>query len=222
MTVGMDAILANQTSANTATAANSKSDTVDVADFYNLLIKQLQYQDPMNPVENTEFTAQLAQFSQLQAITDMKTSMDTLTQLQASTNNLTALTLIGKQVVARGNSVTYSGTGENLDFTLGDAASKVTVKIYNSNGSLVRTDELSSVAAGDAQYAWDGRDGEGNTVSRGKYYFTVSATDVQGSEVPVTTYAKGEVTGVKYENGNTYLTIGNKDVSLADIQKIEQ
>jgi flagellar basal-body rod modification protein FlgD len=133
-----------------------------------------------------------------------------------------ALQLIGKQVVAEGNTVNYAGTNEDLNFNLGETAANVTVKIYNSSGKLVRTGTMTSVAEGEAKYAWDGKDSQGNTVSQGKYYFTVAATDINGDSVTATTFAKGQVTGVKYDSGNTYLTIGNKDVSLADIQKISE
>ncbi len=220
-TVGMDTILANQSSTTGTTVSNSSS-SLEVTDFYNLLIKQLQFQDPLNPVENTEFTAQLAQFSSLQALNSMQTSMETLSALQASTNNLTALSLIGKHVVAQGNIVNYSGANETLNFSLDDDAQTVTVKIYSSDGKLVRTDEMTRVSSGDSEYTWDGRDDEGNTLSQGKYYFAISAEDYEGNSVITTTYAKGQVTGVKYDGGNTYLTIGNKDVALSDIQKIQE
>jgi flagellar basal-body rod modification protein FlgD len=223
MAVGLDNILATQTSTGTASTSGSTSkSTVQVTDFYDLLIKQLQFQDPLNPVENTEFTAQLAQFSSLQALTDMKASMDTLSALQASNNNLMAMGLMGKNVVAQGNIVNYAGTNEELDFTLNAKADTVTIEIYDSSGAKIRTDEMNTVAAGEGRYTWDGRDGSGDTVSQGKYYFRVSAVDYEGSSVGVTTYAKGTVTGVKFEDGTTYLTIGNKDVALSDVQKIAQ
>ncbi len=124
-------------------------------------------------------------------------------------------------MVAQGNIVNYSGSQETLDFTLGGQAQAVTVKIYSSDGSLVRTATMSGVEAGDSVYTWDGRDDEGTVMEQGKYYFTVKATDYEGVSVATTTYAKGEVTGVKYDSGATYLTIGSKDVALSDIQKIE-
>jgi flagellar basal-body rod modification protein FlgD len=222
-TVGLDSILANQAATNTSSSTGTAKNTagsLGVDDFFNLLVKQLEYQDPLNPVENTEFTAQLAQFSSLQALKDMKTSMDTLSMLQTSTNNLQALSLIGRSVVAQGNIVHYSGSSENLNFTLDDRARTVTVKIYDNSGSIVRTAEMKNASSGDAQFTWDGKDDEGNTVSQGKYYFTVGAEDYEGNSVNTTTYAKGEVTGVRYDDGTTYLTIGNKDVVLSDIQEI--
>lgn len=223
MAIGLDNILANQSSTSASAAADKKKPgAVDVTDFYTLLIKQLEYQDPMNPVENTEFTAQLAQFSQLQAINDMKTSMDTLTQLQASTNNLTALALIGKKVAASGNIVNYSGSSVNLDYNLEKRSQDVSIKIYDDAGKVVRNVSASNVQEGAAQYIWDGKDDSGTAVKQGKYHFMVKATDYDGNLVNSTTYALGEVTGVKYDGGTTFLTIGDKDVLLSDIQKIEE
>lgn len=218
--VSMDSILGSKGASSSTGTSTNKANNLGMEDFLALLIKQLQFQDPTNPVENTEFTAQLAQFSSLQALTNMKTSMDNINTLVASSNNLTAMSLIGKNVVAEGNIVNFSGTSENLSFTLDDLAQTVTVKIYDSDGSLVRTAEMKSVAKGDSQYAWDGKDDDGNTVSQGKYYFTVSGTDYKGKTVGTTTYAKGQVTGVTFEDGATYLTVGNKQVSLSDVQQI--
>jgi flagellar basal-body rod modification protein FlgD len=224
MTVGLDNILSTQatTSSTSTTKTNSSASSVSVDDFYSLLIKQLQYQDPLNPVENTEFTSQLAQFSSLQALTDMKKSMDTLNQLQASTNNLTALTLIGKKVVAAGNIVNYTGSSMDLNYNLGDKAKAVTIKVYDGSGSVVRTVEQDNVASGANKFTWDGKNDSGTAVSQGKYYFGVSAVDYEGASVTATSYALGEVTGVKYDNGTTYLTVGDKDVSLTDVQQIAE
>lgn len=218
--VPMDSVLGSTSTSSTTSASKSKASGLGMEDFLSLLVKQLQYQDPTSPIENTEFTAQLAQFSSLQALTDMKSSMDSLSKLQASTNNLQALSLIGRSVVAQGNIVNYSGTDEVLNFTLDEPAQTVTVKVYDSDGSVIRTDEMKNIVAGDAQYTWNGRDDEGNTVSQGKYYFAVSAKDYEGNSVITTTYAKGEVTGVTYDGGTTYLNVGSKQVALSDIQEI--
>lgn len=217
--IGLDSILANQGSMDTSTTVE-KSDDMGKDTFLKLLVTQLQYQDPLNPVENTEFTAQLAQFSSLEALTDMSESMDQMSYLQGSLNNIQTLSFIGKEVSAQGNILHYDGDDVGIDFALDDDAAEVRVHIYTEDGTSVRTIEIGEAAEGDLEYVWDGTDNTGAAVGSGRYVFTVEATDYNGQPVSSTSYALGEVTGVRYDNGTTYLIIGDKEVTIADVDKI--
>jgi flagellar basal-body rod modification protein FlgD len=221
MAVGLDSILATQSAADAASKNGAKDKIAEQKNmFLNLLVKQLQYQDPLNPVENTEFTAQLAQFSQLESLSEMNGNIEEMTQFQNSMNSMAAVSFIGKQVNAGGNAINYSGGESSIDFNLEGNASEVTVTIYNSAGSVVRTIGMNTVQQGDITCSWDGRNNNGESVSPGKYYFTVKATDFNGAAVKTSTYANGTVTGVKFENGTIFLQVGDKEVTLADITKI--
>jgi flagellar basal-body rod modification protein FlgD len=221
MAVGLDSILATQSAADAASKNGAKDKIAEQKNmFLNLLVKQLQYQDPLNPVENTEFTAQLAQFSQLESLSEMNGNIEEMTQFQNSMNSMAAVSFIGKQVNAGGNAINYSGGESSIDFNLEGNASEVTVTIYNSAGSVVRTIGMNTVQQGDVTCSWDGRNNNGESVSPGKYYFTVKATDFNGAAVKTSTYANGTVTGVKFENGTIFLQVGDKEVTLADITKI--
>ena len=220
-TIGLDNILATQSAAD-ATSANAVKDKVSEQKnmFLTMLVKQLQYQDPLNPMENTEFTAQLAQFSQLETMTDMKESMDKMSALQTSVNNIQALSFIGKQVEAKGNTVQFSGQAANLTITLEDKAAQVKVTLYNSEGSPIRSMITKNAPKGDVACAWDGKGDDGETVSNGKYHYSIEAIGYDGKAIATTSYAKGLVTGVRYDSGNIYLEIGDKEVSLADVNNI--
>lgn len=218
----IDSVLSGTSSTSSTSTTSSSNGAISETDFYELLCTELQYQDPLDPMSNTEYTALLAQYETMSGINDMKESMDTMAQLTASSNNLSAMSMIGKNVYATGNIVNYDGTSQELNFDLGEDASTITVKVYNSSGSLVRTDELSNLSEGESSYTWDGKDDDGNTLDQGKYYFSVSAQDYDGNAVTATTYAYGEVTGVKFEDGVTYLTVGSKDVLLSSITKISE
>lgn len=221
MAVGLDGILATQSAADAASKNGAKDKIAEQKNmFLNLLVKQLQYQDPLNPVENTEFTAQLAQFSQLESLSEMNSNIEEMTQFQNSMNSMAAVSFIGKQVNASGNAINYSGGESSIDFNLEGNASEVTVTIYNSAGSVVRTIGMNTVQQGDVTCSWDGMNNNGESVSPGKYYFTVKATDFNGAAVKTSTYANGTVTGVKFENGTIFLQVGDKEVTLADITKI--
>ena len=219
-TVGIDSILAGQTSFSGSSAAE-KSKSLGKDDFLNLLVKQLQYQDPLNPVENADFTAQLAQFTSLETLTNIDENIASLGILQSSINNMNALSFIGKQVNAKGNILNYTGSDLNIDFSLDALAAEVRVKIFAEDGTLVRTIERENVQEGNVQFVWDGTDHNGERVSEGRYRFFVQAADYEGNAVGTTSYAAGVVTGIRYDKGITYLIIGNKEVNIADIDKIQ-
>jgi flagellar basal-body rod modification protein FlgD len=221
-TIGLDTILANQTAANQASSSFSSQDKVAEQKnmFLNLLVKQLQYQDPLNPMENTEFTAQLAQFSQLEALNTMSDNIEQMTKFQNSMNSMQAVSFIGKQVSASGNTINYSGGESVISFNLESNASSANVKIYNSEGAVVRTIEVKNALAGDISCTWDGKDSNGVSLSPGMYYFGIEATDYNGAAVNTTTFTNGTVTGLRYDNGTIYLEVSDKEVSLSQIKKI--
>jgi flagellar basal-body rod modification protein FlgD len=209
--------------ASTASGSTSGSGKNDMGQdtFFQLLLTQLQNQDPFNPMESTDMTSQLAQFSQLEKLDSMNSSLNYLQLYMASLNNAQAVDFIGKDIEARGDSIELSEDGSaSLNYELMDSAGSVTIRIYDENMQLVRTVELGSHDAEKKAWAWDGKDNEENELDAGTYTFEVSATDVDGEEVAVTTYLRGSVTGVTFENGITYLMLGAQKVAVGDVVKV--
>jgi len=189
--------------------------------FFQLLLTQLQNQDPLNPMESTDMTAQLAQFSQLEQLNNMNTSLDYLQLYMASLNNAQAVGFIGNEIEANGDSVQLSEEGSaSLSYELMDDAGSVTVKIYDEDMQLVRTVETGSQGSGKQEWLWDGKDVQGNQVEAGTYTFEVSAASVDGEEISVNTYLRGTVTGVTFEDGITYLMLGERKVTIGDVIKV--
>jgi flagellar basal-body rod modification protein FlgD len=221
-TVGLDNILQNQAAQSASTSASKTANAAQTEKnmFLTLLCKQLQYQDPLNPVENTEFATQLAQFSSLEALSNMRSSIETMTSYQNSMNSMQAISFIGKTVTASGNTISYNGSPSTINYNLDANAATVKVRIYNSSGSLVRTMEINDALKGDQTCTWDGKNDYGTAVSSGSYYFNVSATDYNGNSVTTTTKTNGTITGLKYDNGVIYLEVGDKVITLSEIQKI--
>ena len=222
-TVGMSSILQNQasqTAASTVTSTAADKAASEKNMFLNLLVKQLQYQDPLNPVQNTEFASQLAQFTSLDALTSMKDSINTMSTIQGSMNSMQAVSFIGKQVSASGNTINYTGGSSTINFNLGSNAADVTVNIYNSNGTTVKTIDMKNAKEGGNTCSWDGKDDNGSTLSSGTYTFGISATDYSGNAVTASTSMSGTVTGLKYEDGHVYLEVGDKEISLSQVTKI--
>jgi flagellar basal-body rod modification protein FlgD len=191
--------------------------------FLRLLTTQLQYQDPLNPADSTEFTAQLAQFSSLEQLNNVNETLNTLKLYQASINNAQAVGFIGKDIVANGKSIELqSGQPVSCDFALSAAAKQVVVTIYDATGNFVRDYEKTALAAGQQSITWDGRDRNGNPVAAGPYTFEVQAVDSKGAKLDVTTFSKGTVTGVTFEDGVTYLITGSTKTAIGDVTRVTQ
>jgi len=178
-------------------------------EFLTLLLAQLKYQDPLSPMESTQFTTQLAQFNSLEQLFSVNENLIGIREMLSSQDKENLLELIGKTVKASDNTILIEDGGiVSGSYTLEDAAD-VTISIYDSNGFEIRRLYVSGQDAGEYDVAWDGRDNSGEMVEDGIYTFEVNAEDEAGKYVDANTYISGEVTGVTYQYGIPYLMIGD-------------
>jgi len=206
---------------NVTSTSISESNILGKDDFLNLLITQLQYQDPLSPLDSAEFTSQLAQFSSLEQMSNVNTNLEMLQLYQASINNSQAVGFIGKTIEALGNSLGVTdGVADQIHFELADDASDVLVYIYGSEGNLVKTIQPGSLIAGEQSVEWDGTDNDGNKVSDGAYTFEVIATDSNANTVSATTLITASVSGVSFKDGTTYLVAGNQEIPIGSVFKV--
>jgi flagellar basal-body rod modification protein FlgD len=204
-------------SENLKTAAVSE-DVLGKDDFLTLLVAQLQNQDPLNPMESTEFTAQLAQFSSLEQLYNVNDNLSDLGNNQLAMNNAQAVTMIGKSAWAYGNVIQQSGSGSaEIHFGLGGEAQETMVNIYSAEGDFVRTIEAGALNAGEHSVSWDGINESGQRVPDGYYQFEVLAGDVSGARVPAQTFIVGKVTGVTFDNGMAQLLINDLSIPMRDV-----
>lgn len=194
-------------------------------DFLKMLVAQLHYQDPMNPMESTDFSAQLAQFSSVEQLENISSNLEAFIDsnylLTTSINNTLAANIIGKSVKAHGNSIYLNGTDPvKVPFHLDSDASNVKIEIYDSNGNLVKTLTAEDMKTGDQYLEWDGTDENGYRLSQGKYTFKVSAFDSEGNAVNASTYMMGKITGIKYTEQGAVLLIGELEVNFGDVIEI--
>jgi flagellar basal-body rod modification protein FlgD len=188
-----------------------QENTMGKDDFFKMLLAQLQNQDPLNPIDGTDFAVQLAQFSSLEQLSNINDQLETMNLYQASVNNAQSLNLIGKEVTARGNVLKVEGESIDLTYNLSGDAKKVSIKIYDEGG-LVDTLEFGNQKEGRNSVVWDC-----NNVSKGNYTFDVSAVDDNGEKVDVDTMITGVVTGVTFKNGSSYLSINGQDIAFGDV-----
>lgn len=229
----MTSVNTNNTTNTTNNTGNSSSSSstdpasasISQADFLKLLTAQLQAQDPTNPMDNSQFVAQLAQFSQLQATQDLDTNLQSLssninTSMQTS-QVINSSSLLDRNVLVPSTNITLtSGTpaGGAVNFT---AAGTATVTISDAAGNPIRHITVSNTSAGLTQFSWDGTDDNGNTVSPGSY--AISASTGSDSSSSLDTYVSGKVSGVGFggDSVGTYLQVtGVGGVPLSQVAQI--
>lgn len=214
----------NSTSGQTNTSATSPGG-LGKDDFMKLLIQQMKNQDPMNPMDGSQFAAQLAQFSSLEQLQNLNTSMTNSINanfmLTQSINNTLSSTLIGKAVKIGGSDLNYSGqTSVQLGYKLPVDASSVEVNIYDQNGTLVKTISDAPTGSGDNKLSWDFSDNNGNKVKEGNYTFEVKAKNMSGEDITTTSYKYGLVSGVRFTDSGTKLVVDNAEYNFSDILEV--
>jgi flagellar basal-body rod modification protein FlgD len=198
-------------------ASRSLSSNYDT--FLRLLATQLKTQNPLNPVDSTKFTEQLATFSALeQQITTNKKLDSVLSQFKAlSMTN--AAGHIGKTVTAIGNTFAIGpgGTSDTkLTYLLSGAAKEVKLSIADARGNIVWSGK-GETPTGAHDFVWNGKDIKGKTVPPGEYTLKVAATDANGKAVTTAVTLSGKVTAVVSGQGITLLEIGNTKVNQSAV-----
>jgi len=228
------AISAASTAAAAATAAStaSASGTASVADqqsqFLNLLVTQLQNQDPLNPTSNAELTSQLAQLSTVSGIDKLNTTLTSLQTNFQSSQSVAATSVIGHGVLTAGSDITLSSSKAIYGVQLGTAADDVQVAIKDSTGATVQTIDMGAQPAGTMPLAWDGTvdklstTGAAGTVADGDYTFTVTATANGAALSDATALQFGTVASVSTTAlGGVILnvpTVGK--ITMADVMQV--
>jgi flagellar basal-body rod modification protein FlgD len=191
-------------------------------DFLKLLVSKLQNQDPLKPMDDESFVAELAQFSSLEQmnnIADGIAQQNQMSFLQSQgLNNVMASGLIGKEVKAHFSTINLNaGDKPAVNFTLGSAAADVTLTIKNAAGEVIRTLSAENLPAGAGQIIWDGKDNVGNRAPTGDYAASISAKTATGGSVSASLNLVGVVRQVVYRDGAAFLMINGVAVGLGDV-----
>lgn len=213
VTNGLSNVISGGTSSTSATAKNIGKD-----EFMKLLLAQLKNQDPLKPMDGTDFAAQLAQFSSLEQLTNLNTELKSQGVNQVTMGYSQSVNMIGKEVVAQsGNTIQVDGTTARLNYELAGDAAAVTIRIYDQQGGLVKTIEENGVKAGTKESTWECAD-----VAKGQYTFQVSATDLNGKSVAAATRVTGIVTAAHFKNNTITLTVNGTEMPLSSIVSVKQ
>lgn len=192
--------------------------------FLKLMLTQMKYQDPTNPMQSHEMAAQLAQFTSLEQLNNIHTTLEGMSKAQAPQTNYQALALIGKRVSGDSSKLIRAAgdTKHGINFEmLGDAA-KVRVTVKDSGGNVVRKMEFAALKKGQNTIEWNGVNDEGAAARPGEYKISVEGVSNTGGKVFAKTSFEGRITGLNYTNEGPVLLVGNQSLKLADVKKIEE
>lgn len=209
-------------STKTSGTSSTASSSLGKDDFLQILVAQLKTQDPFNSTDPTQMVNQMTQFSMLEQMTNMNTTLTSglsALNLQTATS---ASAYIGKTVKATGSTLTVSdGTASSATYTLTSDAASLKAYIYDSDGSIIRTVNVGTASSGDHTFQWDGKDSSGNSVSDGTYTLAFGATDSSGNELSVSTAISGVVSGVSVSSGAVTLSLKDgREVLLSNVQGV--
>lgn len=209
------------------TAKSSSNSSVSKDEFLKLLTYQLRAQNPMRPYDNQEFAAQLAQFSQLEQLTDIRSLLEEQVQtnlLLTQTISNTALPgMLGKTAKATSTTVHFDGSNPaEIAFKNDYPATSGEVLIKDVNGNVIRriTLDAESLKRGDHKISWDGTNTNGDTMGAGDYTVTVDMKDKSGAQVPAETFIQGKIEAVRFTSSGTILVIGGIEIPLQNVTDI--
>lgn len=209
-----------QSSTQSAAAGASLSKTFDT--FLKLLTAQLQNQDPLKPMESSEFTQQLVSYSQVEQQINTNKNLEAMTANMQATQFASAVAYIGKTVDAVGSTLQLKDGGSpEWGYELTAPASRTQLTITDASGKTAAVRE-GDKTIGQHKFTWDGKDASGNRLPNGNYTLTVSALDGDGKAVETITSISGQVEGVETMDGIHRLLIGGQSLPIADVTKVRQ
>lgn len=220
-------------SSGTAIGANAEVDPNSAQGIQNrfltLLTAQLKAQDPMNPMDNSQITSQMAQISQVTGMQNLNQTMQSMLQSQVGSQSLLAATTVGRSALVAGNTMTWDGNTKGVPavgaVSLDGGADQLTVSVQNPAGLIVDSFTIDKPQAGMNAFSWDGTDGHGNPLPAGTYAFSAKATKAGESgavDVKSTAYGNQTIVGVAWDSSGApqlVLADGSR-VALSDVKQI--
>ena len=189
--------------------------------FLNLLVTQLKNQDPLDPLDTNEFTAQLVQFASVEQQIQQNANLEKLLNLQETSQVAAMVDFIGTTVEVTGDTVPLENGRAEFTYALGVNATDVTVTIMNSSGLTVFVGE-GETGAGKHAFVWDGKSAGGVEQPDGAYTVVVGALDRAGNLLEVEQTVLGRVTGAGADDGAISLFLSDVTVSMDDVLSVKE
>ncbi|HUN69902.1 MAG TPA: flagellar hook assembly protein FlgD [Burkholderiales bacterium] len=204
----------------TTQVANKDEAAANQDRFLTLLVTQLKNQDPLNPMDNSQITTQMAQISTVEGINKLNATLSTMSLAAGADQALQAAAMVGHQVLAAGNAMQLSGSQGYGGYAIDTNADGVTLTIKSASGEVMFTQELGAQSAGVHVFNWDGTTTSGAKALDGAYTFEVTAR-AGTANAAAQALTMGRVDGVTPGTDGAKFNIGGLgSVSLSDIKQI--
>lgn len=216
--MAVDGVSGNSGTSQMASSRSTIADNFDT--FLSILTTQLKNQNPLDPLDTNQFTAQLVQFTGVEQQLKTNEFLETLMLSSQNTAKSDAVSYIGKEVTSSGR------TGELTDanavfwaYSAAANAANATVTIKDANGQTVYT-ETGPLNAGPGTFRWDGMGSDGNLKPNGVYTIDIQGKDANGQIVKISTASIGIVTAVDFTGDVPLLTVGSRRVAITDVTDV--
>ena len=190
-----------------AAVSGKKDDALGQADFLRLMTEQLKHQDPLKPMENSAFLGQLAQFSSVQGLQDLNSTVNGFAGLMQSDQILRGAHLIGRDVLVPSDTLSLGAEGGGSGVAPAPGAGTGEVAIRDASGLLVRPLAVPATGAGEVAFDWDGLDAAGERLAPGRYSVSARHVDNSGDGTGLSTYVRSRVQSVSVGSDGLYLDL---------------
>ena len=212
---------ATTTSSTTAAKATGTSSTLGKDDFLKLLLTEMQYQDPTQPMDTDKILSQTSQLATLESADNTNKALSALSASLQSSQQLSTVSAIGKVADLGNDTITTKGDGTSVDFPIyfpSNVANGVAT-ITDSNGNKINTINIAQNSAGTYSFTWDGKDSTGQVAAKGDYHVNATYTDTNGAS-KATKVGVYPIDSVKFDGTQTLLGVGPNYVPLSSVQTI--
>ncbi len=217
-----DVTLGSVIGGNNQTGGASNQLAQDFNQFLSLLTTQLQNQDPLSPMDTTEFTNQIVAFTGVEQQINTNQRLDSLLSLQIGNALSSSIGYVGKDVSYISAEFNFDGTRPvDITYALDREAIDSVFRIENEEGEIIFEQDIPG-NTGRNEFTWDGKDNDGNTVEPGTYSVRIDALDIDGNSINSTTVVTGEVRGVESQNGLIFLLVGDRAISLGNVLNVSE
>lgn len=215
--MAVDSVSGTSTSSALSNSRSTIAENFDT--FLNILTTQLKNQNPLDPLDTNQFTAQLVQFTGVEQQLKTNQFLESLLQSTQSSGKTDAVSYIGREVTAAGTTAELKNGGATWAFNADAQVANATVTIKNANGRVVYT-ETGSLDKGPGNFLWTGKGSDGNTQPDGTYTIDIKGTNLSGNTIKVSTSTIGIVTAVDFSGSQPILTVGTGKILLSDVTNV--